>query len=328
MSARLDPMSGRLSDRPVIDRRRRLRYAPPVSVIDDVLSATSVETTVFGRIALPSTWGISFPPGPKAAFHVVDSGEAWLTESSLEAPRRLTQGHVVLLARGTGHALCSRPGVPLQSLPDFLAELPRTMAAQEAQTAILCGAYRIRDSMRHPLLSLLPPVVHVDTAEHPTLRALLTLMEAERTAHGFGAESTRAKLVDIMFIHLIRVWLDRQPTAPGTWLEATRDPRIADVLRAIHGRPALPWTLNDLAKLASMSRAAFVRRFRALTGEAPLTYLARWRMAQAERMLRDTSLSVSEIATRVGYGSEFAFSKAFRRTRGVAPANYRKSAAA
>lgn len=306
---------------------RSALHCAAVSVIDEILASTSVESTVFGRLSMPGPWGMAFDAGSKAGFHMVARGEAWLREPSLDAPLRVQAGEVVLLGHGSGHALLShRDGlaVPFMSIVESCRARP---VEDPRDTLLLCGAYRIRDSMKHPLLSLLPPVVHLEIAHHPTLATLLSLLESERAARGFGSESTVTKLVDIMFIHLVRAWLERAPATTASWLEATRDPRIVTVLSAVHRRPSADWTLDGLADLASMSRAAFVRRFRALTGEAPLTYLTRWRMAQAERLLRDTSLSVAEIASRVGYGSEFAFSKAFRRTRGLAPTSFRKQQA-
>ena len=131
------------------------------------------------------------------------------------------------------------------------------------------------------------------------------------------------RLIDVLFVQVIRAWSRDERGAGTSWLHALRDPLVARALAAMHARPAAPWTIDALAREVSLSRATLTRRFTNLVGEAPLTYLTRWRMDLAAQHLRETGDAVSSIAHSVGYTSEFAFSRAFARLRGVAPGRYR-----
>jgi transcriptional regulator GlxA family with amidase domain len=135
-----------------------------------------------------------------------------------------------------------------------------------------------------------------------------------------------ARLVDVLFIQIIRGWLEQQPEGSAGWLGAVRDPQVGRALALMHGEPRRDWTVESLAAEVACSRATFARRFRELVGEPPLVYLTRLRMDVAARLLRDGELSLATIAERVGYGSEFAFNRTFHRVRGVPPGRYREQA--
>ena len=131
-----------------------------------------------------------------------------------------------------------------------------------------------------------------------------------------------------MLIHVMRAWLRLEDDATDGWLLALRDPTVAGAMNAIHQRPAEPWTLESLAREVSVSRATLARRFADLVGETPPEYLTRWRMDLAAQRLRDTEDTVGAIAAGVGYRSEYSFSRAFTRHRGIAPGRYRRDARA
>src|SRR5262249_32306147 len=139
-----------------------------------------------------------------------------------------------------------------------------------------------------------------------------------------GTATIVSRLTDIIFVQALRVWLDAAPTAAMPWLRAIRDRRIGVALGGIHQSPERPWTIASLAAEAAMSRSAFAARFKTLVGEPPLTYLTRWRMLTASSWLRTNDLSVAEIADRIGYQSEAAFTKAFKRQFAMSPAVFRR----
>jgi AraC-like DNA-binding protein len=179
------------------------------------------------------------------------------------------------------------------------------------------------------LLTLLPAVMCVsshETSEAEAMDATLHALHRELAARPAAWGTVVDRLIDVLFVHVIRAWLASDGRGETSWLGALRDPGIARALTVMHSNPAAPWTVASLAKETSLSRATLTRRFTRLVGEPPLAYLTRWRMDIAAQRLRETNDAVSAIAHRVGYTSEFAFSRAFARLRGDAPRRYRLAA--
>lgn len=162
---------------------------------------------------------------------------------------------------------------------------------------------------------------------HPALRATLDLLdlELERVRPGSGA--MLPALLDVLLLHVLRAWFDEQAgeNAAG-WVAALHDTAVAAALSAVHGDPSRQWTVAELGAVAGLSRAAFARRFTALVGRPPLTYLAWWRLTLAARLLRDSDSPLAVVARKVGYTSEFAFAHAFKRQQGQPPGRFRRSA--
>lgn len=297
-----------------------------MDVLADVLAATRFGNTTLCTKTFFSPWNLHFPQQRQATFHVVSRGSCWLMHEGDRPPTQLNQGDVALLAHGAGHALGDDPDLPLERW-NPVVETGTPNSDYDAGTTLFCGAYRFADADSHPLLSLLPPVIHIAAAQARGDHALqsivgLLMTEAGRPTHGSSAVVTR--LMDVAFVYIVRSWLSEQPERTVGWLSALRDPQIGSALAAIHERPAMPWTVSDLAVKVHMSRAAFAKRFLALVGVAPLAYLIRWRMDLAARLLQDTVESVGSIAERVGYASETSFSKTFRRYRGQPPGRFRR----
>ena len=201
------------------------------------------------------------------------------------------------------------------------------IAGPGAVTRFICAAYDYDHEVAHPLLSLLPPVVHIP-ADAPgdggPIQSTLRLLGSELGGRSPGSRSVVARLTDVLFVQVLREWLERE-SGGACWLRALRDPQIAEVIAVMHARPAEPWTLASLAQSVNLSRATLARRFTELVGQPPLAYLTRWRMDLAARRLRETTEPVNVIAHGVGYTSEFAFSRAFTRMRGEAPGRYRRA---
>lgn len=317
------------------------RQQPHVmDVLADVLSATRIGGTVFARSELTSPWGMAFEPGSRAGLHIVARGSCWLRLKGKSSYLHVAQGDVVLLPHGTGHSLTSDPTV--QPLP-FEQILKRCQVSQNANgmslsmqgkgpsTVLLCGAYRFEHEGAHPLLSLLPPLIHIPAdgglAAGP-MEAVLRLLVAEYSQPGPGSVTVTARLVDVLFIHVIRCWLEQQPEGSAGWLGAVRDPQVGRALALMHAEPRRDWTVDMLAAEVACSRATFARRFRELVGEPPLVYLTRLRMEVAARLLRESDQPLAAVAERVGYASEFAFNRTFHRVRGMPPGRYRDEARA
>jgi len=331
-------MSGSLGQRddrivPCYGRRMTRLSSPEPSgdLLTDVIARTGLTGGLFCRSELTAPWGIAFPAGQAAAFHVVGRGTCWLRAGALR-PRHVGQGDVLLMPSGIGHALASEPDVSPVPLSTLLAEkrvgdgkLVRA-GGGGVPSVLYCGAYRFDSEGPHPILSLLPPVIHVPAEDGRLagpLEATLGLLTHEFVAGEPGSAALVGRLVDVLFVQVLRAWLARQPEGRAGWLGALRDPQIGRALALVHADPAADWGLERLARSVAMSRAAFARRFRELVRESPLRYVARCRMDLAARLLRETDEPLPAVAAAAGYESEFAFSKAFRRSRGVPPGRFR-----
>jgi len=311
-----------------------------VDVLADVLASTRIGGTVFCRSELTAPWGMTFEPASRAGLHIVARGTCWLRLRGQGAPLRLSQGDVILLPHGAGHSLMSDPGVRPEPFTQVLERsrvsqgphgMSLSLKGKGDSTVLLCGAYRFEHEGVHPLLSLLPRLIHIPAeAGHVAgaLEAVVCLLESEYAQPGPGTVAATARLVDVLFIHVVRRWLARQPEGRAGWLGAVRDAQVGRALALMHGEPQRAWGVESLATEVACSRATFARRFRELVGEPPLVYLTRLRMDVAARLLRESEASLAEIAGRVGYASEFAFNRTFHRVRGVPPGRYREQARA
>jgi AraC-like DNA-binding protein len=193
---------------------------------------------------------------------------------------------------------------------------------------LLCGTYALETARPHPLIAQLPRVIHLParaTIGDP-LHSVVDLLGAEVQREGPSLGGAIPALLDLLIIYTVRAWYTREAErgAQG-WARALQDPAVLTALENIQQSPATPWTVAQLAAAGGVSRTAFARQFRTLIGEPPLAYLTRWRMTVAARLLRETDLPIESVAARVGYGSRFAFGRAFKRSMGSAPGAYRRA---
>jgi transcriptional regulator GlxA family with amidase domain len=190
----------------------------------------------------------------------------------------------------------------------------------------VCGAVHFAASAQHPLLTMLPVVLHVaahDAPDATALAVLLRQMQREASDGKPGADLIVRRLSDVFFVQILRAWFEREPVGGGGWLAAASDPQIGAALRAIHDDPSRHWSVSALAHEAALSRSLFAERFAGLCGEPPMHYLARWRVLLAAGPLRDGRDTVARIAASVGYVSVAAFVRTFTRLMGMSPAAYR-----
>ncbi|MBF6087343.1 AraC family transcriptional regulator [Nocardia cyriacigeorgica] len=305
-----------------------------MDVLADVLATTGFTGVLLTQLRCHGPdWGCLVESPGTAGFHLVGEGTCWLTYRD-EPPRQLMPGDVALLPQGAPHRLAgdpAHPGVPYRELErthllrDGILEL-----GSGGQTArIVCGKFDVDgDAAGHPVLSKLPPVIHVPgMSADPELQGVIRLLAAECTRDRPGARAVAARLTEVLFVQVIRAWLDSDGSSGSqSWLTALRDPRIGTALSLLHADPQRPWTVEGLAREVHMSRPAFAREFKAAVGESPLAYLSRVRVDLAAELLRDTDRRISDIGAAVGYTSEFTFSRAFSRQRGLAPGKYRRGA--
>jgi len=278
---------------------------------------------------------MSLPADGYARFHFIERGGAWLSVEGAKRVTPLASGDLVIVPHGNGHVLADSPKtkpVPIHRLVKGKADSPILLqhGGGGAQTLMTCGSFQIVNGNYNPLLAVLPPLIHILSGGEQLgewLEPTLKMLAYEARHSRPGSETVVARLIDIILLQAVRVWLEEQPYSQGGWLGALRDRQIGAALGLIHREPQRNWSVSALAHEVAMSRSIFAAKFSSLVGEPPLTYLTRWRLWQASRLLAEGDFSVGETALRVGYESEAAFSKAFKRYFGQSPLAYRRGQA-
>ncbi len=290
--------------------------------------------TLYCRSELSAPWGLKLPVEKDClSFHVVTSGECWLEVEGAD-PFYLQPGDLALVPHGAGHCLSSEPRVPALSLEEFNIEKASERyyilryEGGGPSTRLICGEVRFDHPAARNLLELLPRVIHVQASSSPQMdwmQSTLRLMAAEAMELRPGGETVITRLADILVIQAIRSWIQEDPTAQKGWLGALQDNQMGRAIMLIHRDPDHPWTVASLASKVAMSRSAFAARFTELVGEPAMHYVARWRMHLALTWLNEDRVTLAELASRLGYQSEAAFSRAFKRFNGLSPGAVRRN---
>ena len=265
--------------------------------------------------------------------HVVTSGQCWLEVEG--TPSRVLQpGDLALVPHGKGHQMASEPGMVGAKLFDIDREQVSEryeilqLGGGGAQTTAVCGLFQFDHPAAHHLITLLPGLITIEASHSPDadwIKSVLHVMAAEARVLRPGGETVITRLADILVIHAIRSWIAQDPAAQTGWLGALQDKQIGRVISLIHREPARPWTLESMAADAAMSRSAFAARFTELVGESAMHYVTRWRMHMALTLLREDDAPIGDLSRRLGYESEAAFSRAFKRYIGVSPGAARRN---
>ena len=317
------------------DERANCAYAVGMDLLTTVLEQTQLRGEVYCQTAARPPWGMRFGARPQAMFHAITDGACWL----LLGKRRvqLAAGDLVLFSRGSGHALADDPRRPLVDLDDWLASTAYVAGGESTfggqsgpRTRVLCGAYAFNVAgPHHPVLRVLPELLHLtgdQIRERPDLTATIASLSREQASVRSGTSLVVSRLLDVLFVQMLRTWTETQPGALSGWIGALQDSVLARALAALHGDLAKDWSIDSLARAAGTSRATLGRRFTIEIGESPVAYLARARMQEAARQLQASDDALAQVARSVGYTSEFAFNRAFRRAIGEPPGAYRDRA--
>jgi AraC-like DNA-binding protein len=303
--------------------------------VAEVLQDFRLAGSFYCRSELRAPWGVEISGRFGAGFHFVAKGNCYLRYGGGE-PLRLEEGELVVLPHGGNYILSDSPNgevMPAESLSKEVigpnAKLLRHGGEGEL-TILVGGGVRFEDPGLHPLVTLMPDVIHVrrtDCEQDEMLRAMVAAMSTEAHSPRPGGATLMTRLADVLVIQAVRGWLDHSAEGCSCWLTALRDPKIGKALALIHRRPEERWTVGGLAKAVHLSRSVFSARFTELVRTPPMQYLTQWRMHLAARWLREERLAIREVAARFGYESEPSFSRAFKRYMRISPGAARRNTA-
>jgi AraC-like DNA-binding protein len=322
------------------------RSVVKADVLSDVLRAVRLTGAVYFDLELSSPWVAAAPlsrdiagkvmPGAQRVieFHLIARGTCW-GQAAGHDPICLRAGDLIVFPQGDAHILSSAPGMRAEpdmsvfARPSTSLPLVYEMGGGGPDGAhVVCGFLGCDERPFNPLLTALPPVIHLAAASsQPTtgwLGTLLSMAVKEAASSRAGGENVLARLSELMFVEAIRRYLETLPPAQTGWLAGLRDPVVGQALAALHGDAGEAWTVERLARLVGLSRSVLAERFTEMVGQPPMQYLALWRMQLASRLLVEGG-HVAAVAGAVGYESEAAFSRAFKKLVGQAPATWRRT---
>jgi AraC-like DNA-binding protein len=302
-----------------------------MDVLTDVLTTLELKGWLSSRRELAPPWRYDFALSKDCMFHILSFGGAYLQVEGEDGPVRVEDGDVLLFPTGHPHSLYDDPQSPLTRLVqlDYNPQRGHHVVNGEGEgpkLLMLCGAFHFEYPGELPLLHRLPRLIHIPGAQgrlEQGFADIVRMLARESASQQPGAAVVLKRLTELLFIQVIRLWVAQQDEGSVGWAAALRDRPVSAALALIHQSPAHKWTISELAEAVALSRSAFSARFTELVGKPPMAYLTRWRMLRATRLLKN-EVRTETIAEQLGYESEAAFRKAFKRELGVPPAQYRK----
>lgn len=321
--------------------------------LSDVLRSVRLRGAVFYCVSYGEEWAVGAPPSKEIAgsvvpgaehvmeYHVITRGNGWAAIAG-EPPVRLAAGDVVMFPHGDAHVLSSAPGIgPTRVDPQWFhdtRDVPKpipiaiksltemSIGPTDLPINLACGFLGLDLRPFNPLIAALPRILHVPAAGEGAWisQVMLQAVDASQNKRP-GGDAVLDRISEMMFIDAVRRYVERLPETSAGWPAGLRDRHVGKALALMHEDPARAWTVDALADAIALSRSAFYERFVALIGQPPMQYLTNWRMQAAANLLRQSSSSIASIALEVGYESEAAFARAFKRLVGSPPAAWRRA---
>jgi AraC-like DNA-binding protein len=325
-------------------------------ILSDVLRNVRLRGALFFHVSGSRNWAAEAPPAREIAaavmpgsehvmeYHVVTRGGCWGAIVG-ESPVRLEAGDIILFPHGDQHVVSSAPGMraradassyfehKAEQLPFTLVydgtEVPRPEShAEDGETVLVCGFLGCDLRPFNPLIATLPRLLHLRCAEdHGWIAQFVRQAVVESRNKRPGGEAMLERMSEMMFVDAVRRYVDTLPEDSRGWLAGLRDRFVGRALALMHDAPATEWTVDELGRRVGLSRSALHERFAEMIGQPPMQYLANWRMQVGAALLRDTNATVASVAQDVGYDSEAAFARAFKRLVGTSPAAWRRQRA-
>jgi AraC-like DNA-binding protein len=299
-----------------------------VDILDEVLARVRLGGTLLYHYELTTPWSVAIPTMPDALFHYLSRGSALVCFAG-GRELRMKEGDFVLVARGEAHVVCS----DRKTRPFPLGEMDRSPAhlgvvrhggGGKPCSTMICGYFHLARPPRSGVLELLPSVLHLEqSANAEWLETILRRMVSESAHERPGQQAVVSRMTEVLFVEILRSWIESLRPGKGGWLGALRDAHIGKALQLLHEKPGEPWTVRDVGRRVGLCRSAFAARFTELVGQPMLRYLIARRMDEAATLLESSDHGIAEVAGCVGYDTASAFSKLFTRHYGLSPSGYR-----
>lgn len=317
-----------------------------MDVLSEVLRAVRLTGAIFFDLEQREPWASHTPTGAAIAtnvmpgaehvimFHAVTDGGLWaeVTDGSIP-PLRVEAGDILVVPNADAHVLSSSPGMRVpadvsQYYRPTDRQLPFLVGPGDGEgerTHIICGYLGCDVRPFNPVLHSLPRLLHIRAADSSGAISQLFRLAANETAVlQSGGELVLSKIAELMFVDVVRRYMQSLPPDSSGWLSGLRDPHVGAALALLHGRPGEAWTVETLARDVGLSRSAFAERFTHFVQESPIHYLTRWRMQLSARLLEQNGLGIAQVAAEVGYDSDAAFNRAFKKCTGITPGAWRQ----
>ncbi|BAZ21555.1 AraC family transcriptional regulator [Kalymmatonema gypsitolerans NIES-4073] len=316
-----------------------------MDVLSDVLRVIRLSGGVRFRTEYFAPWSIETPPPDQLAvllqaasrrivsFHIVAEGTCWVEIDGCSQSKQLSEGDIIVFPYGSSHILSDQPGKPPIPVGDILPPQPWSdmpvlkYGGNGALTQLVCGFLLCDELLFNPFLRTLPLLMHIPVFAEPVSPLLETGVRyiiQETLGDRPGSSCLLARLTELMFVEILRNQMQQISEQQLGWLAALNDSIVGQVLNLLHARPEHNWTVTELAGQVGVSRSTLATRFTQLLGQPPMQYLTQWRLQLAVNLLKSTDAGMVKIATQVGYESEAAFNRAFKRHLGMPPATWRR----
>lgn len=300
-----------------------------MDALSGVLESAKLKTVVYPKFQFTSPWGIEMEQDSRSQFWRLLKGTCYLRVPG-EKGIKMNVGDIVCIPHGSKHLISGKSNttcVPASEFGKAYHNGKPLFQGKDEETILMGGHFEFTPSVQHPFIKSLPKVIHINNTTKELnlwLEQAALLMNEEISGEKIGSKLVLGRLVDILFVFIIRAYLQQVDTKAG-FLMALKDNRISNSLKSMHEFPEKDWTLHQLAATAGMSRSLYCREFKRLVGETPLGYLTNWRILKSKEILSESKENISEIASKVGYQSEAAFNRLFKTKVGETPASYRRN---
>ena len=301
-----------------------------MDALSDILKLIRLKSSVYFRKDFASPWGMEMGKSPFAQFHLVVRGHCYLQTDDMKDPTDLYAGDIVVFPKGKSHWLADNPvskKIPGIKVVEAHENNETLFEGEKLSTTLICGHFEFDKDFQHPFLQSLPELIHITDTERRQLSWLETATQVimqEADSDEPGSEVVVNRLAEVLFIQILRIYIVQSNINTG-YLAALKDKQIHNALSLIHHDPKNSWTLESIARTIGMSRSAFAARFKQLTGNTPMNYLANWRMNIAKEIIKEQHLSLIEIAEKVGYSSQASFNRAFKKQFRLNPGAMRRA---
>jgi len=305
--------------------------------LSQILDHLKLTGSIYFHTDFHRPWGIRVPPHKNVVrFHMAMRGQCYFRIQDVDELIAVSTKDLIVIPHGLSHEIIDTQDGVAHEIPDVIKTTGFTetgaLRAGDGRDLrpcqLICGHFEFYDGAEHPILNALPKYLLLDdqqTEMYPWLSSAMRIMSTEILADQAGSDAIVHRLAEIIFIHAIRYFVGENGEAAGI-LSAVLDPRLGRSLTLVHKDPAYPWTVENMASNAGMSRTVFAEKFRDLVGMTPLEYVIDWRMRMAHRYISDSDLSIPQVAVLVGYSSEASFGRAFKREFGKTPGQIRRTA--